>query len=359
MQTPFQIQVSNPCHEDWTNFTPTPEGGFCASCQQNVVDFTQMSDAQLMAFFRNQTSETTTCGRFRESQLERAYQLEEWFPTDDSPVPSFEIPVQYATKNIFTWKQYLKNAQNVTIAVLIMTLAEQGFGQSKVLSGKIVDAENKPIAGASLRLKGTKRGTVSDTAGTYRLAVADTSILVVSFVGYETQEVPTTKAKDIIKLAESSMGLVEVTVVGYGSTNCRAIMGGYSSIRGLNQYWFDKEASIKKQKTELLILGNPSAEENILVIPKVSYPANYQVTAEDQASEAWFVHNAFQHIEALSIYDFAGNVITTDYTKLNDGQLRLNLKHIPAGEYILRVAYTNQNCQEKMEIRLAKLVLVR
>lgn len=359
MQTPFQIQVSNPCHEDWTNFTPTPEGGFCASCQKNVVDFTQMSDAQLMAFFRNQNSENATCGRFRESQLERAYQLEEWFPTDDSPVPSFEIPVQYANKNMFTWKQYLKNAQNVTIGVLIMTLAEQGLGQSKMLSGKIVDAENKPIAGASIRLKGTKKGTTSDTAGTYRLAVADTSVLVVSFVGYETQEVPTTKAKDIIKLAESAMGLVEVTVVGYKSSSCGVRMGGYSSVRRLNQYWFDEEASIKKQKTELLILGNPSAEENILVIPKVSYPANYQVTAEDQASEAWFVHNAFQHIEALSIYDFAGNVVTTDYTKLNDGQLRLNLKHIPAGEYILRVAYTNQNCQEKMEIRLAKLVLVR
>ncbi|MFY7887713.1 MAG: carboxypeptidase-like regulatory domain-containing protein [Spirosomataceae bacterium] len=353
MQTPFQIQVSNPCHEDWTNFTPTPEGGFCASCQKNVVDFTQMSDAQLMAFFRNQTSENATCGRFRESQLERAYQLEEWFPTDDSPVPSFEIPVQYATKNIFTWKQYLKNAQNVTIGVLIMTLAEQGFGQSKILSGKIVDAGNKPIAGASIILKGTKRGTITNGDGFYKLAVPDTATIIICSFGHIKLEKkssdinPTEKLKfDIEALKE------EVVVVGYTKVKKEDVVGGKISLT-------PSKISVKKQKTELLILGNPSAEENILVVPKVSYPANYQVTAEDQASETWFVHNAFQHIEALSVYDFAGNVVTTDYTKLNDGQLQLNLKHVPAGEYILRVAYTNQNCQEKMEIRLAKLVLVR
>ena len=53
MQTNFQINISNPCHEAWEDFKATPEGGFCASCQTNVINFSDMTESQLVAYFRD------------------------------------------------------------------------------------------------------------------------------------------------------------------------------------------------------------------------------------------------------------------------------------------------------------------
>jgi hypothetical protein len=49
MKTSFQISIPTPCDEDWGKFTPTSTGGFCGSCQNNVVDFS----GQLVAYFRD------------------------------------------------------------------------------------------------------------------------------------------------------------------------------------------------------------------------------------------------------------------------------------------------------------------
>lgn len=43
----FQIAVPKPCHENWESFTKTSKGGFCASCNKEVIDFTSWSDERL------------------------------------------------------------------------------------------------------------------------------------------------------------------------------------------------------------------------------------------------------------------------------------------------------------------------
>lgn len=71
MKRPFPIQIAipSPCHEDWNKMTPTDKGRFCASCQKQVIDFTQWSDKELYEFFNKQQSKV--CGRFRATQLNR------------------------------------------------------------------------------------------------------------------------------------------------------------------------------------------------------------------------------------------------------------------------------------------------
>lgn len=72
MKQSFQLNIDNPCHEQWESFTPTSTGGFCASCQKNVIDFSEMSESQLVAFFRDRlNSSQNLCGRFKEDQLKR------------------------------------------------------------------------------------------------------------------------------------------------------------------------------------------------------------------------------------------------------------------------------------------------
>jgi hypothetical protein len=63
-----QIQIPKPCHENWNNMTPDERGRFCGSCQKIVVDFTVMSDKELLDYISNVAGQPT-CGRFSYHQL--------------------------------------------------------------------------------------------------------------------------------------------------------------------------------------------------------------------------------------------------------------------------------------------------
>lgn len=66
---PFHLNVQEPCHEDWGKMSETAGGRFCSSCTKEVVDFTGMSDAQLIQFFKQPAG--SVCGRFQAGQLDR------------------------------------------------------------------------------------------------------------------------------------------------------------------------------------------------------------------------------------------------------------------------------------------------
>src|ERR1700755_171637 len=74
MSKKIQLNIPTPCHEDWEKMTPVEKGKFCGSCQKEVVDFTNMNDAQLVAFFKKPTT-GSVCGRFMTDQLDRPLEL--------------------------------------------------------------------------------------------------------------------------------------------------------------------------------------------------------------------------------------------------------------------------------------------
>ncbi len=65
----FNISIKKPCTENWETMTPNEKGRHCFSCQKTVVDFTTMSDSQIIYYF--QTYQGKTCGRFLETQVNR------------------------------------------------------------------------------------------------------------------------------------------------------------------------------------------------------------------------------------------------------------------------------------------------
>ncbi|ANE52911.1 T9SS type A sorting domain-containing protein [Flavisolibacter tropicus] len=65
----FNLTIPKPCHENWDQMTPEDKGRFCGSCQKTVVDFTNMSDRELAAFFKKSVG--SVCGRFHQDQLNR------------------------------------------------------------------------------------------------------------------------------------------------------------------------------------------------------------------------------------------------------------------------------------------------
>lgn len=102
------------------------------------------------------------------------------------------------------------------------------------ITGKITNEKALPIAGVSIRAKNAQAAALSRTDGSYSITVSDPiAILVFSFVGYTTQEVPIGKKTVIdIVLKEQSSGLDEVVVVGYGAVKRGDITGSVSSIKG-------------------------------------------------------------------------------------------------------------------------------
>lgn len=66
----IQINIPQPCTEDWSKMTPEEQGRFCDSCQKCVVDFTGFTDEQLLNYL-NKNKNLHLCGRFKSTQLNR------------------------------------------------------------------------------------------------------------------------------------------------------------------------------------------------------------------------------------------------------------------------------------------------
>ncbi|TCR05558.1 TonB-dependent receptor [Sphingobacterium sp. JUb21] len=99
------------------------------------------------------------------------------------------------------------------------------------LSGKVVDSKGMPITGATIKIKGGTQTAVSGEGGRFQLRTADKSAtLIVSFVGYETQEVRATAANLTITMTQTMSGLDEVVVVGYGTQKKINLTGAVSSV---------------------------------------------------------------------------------------------------------------------------------
>ena len=90
--------------------------------------------------------------------------------------------------------------------------------EKKHLTGIVTDEKGEPIIGANVVEKGTTNGTVTDIDGKFSLEVDDKSMLMVSYIGYNTKNVPVSgKSSLTIDLSEDTKALDEVVVVGYGT----------------------------------------------------------------------------------------------------------------------------------------------
>jgi len=98
--------------------------------------------------------------------------------------------------------------------------------------GVVRDESGDPLPGATISVQGTTTGSVTDIDGTYSITVPEGSILVFSFIGYQTQRIPLgnqTELNVTMNLDESS--LEEVVVIGYGTQKRSDLTGAVSSVK--------------------------------------------------------------------------------------------------------------------------------
>ena len=126
----------------------------------------------------------------------------------------------------------LEKFQRLFFVALLSVLAVGAFAQSKTVSGTVLDKTGESVIGASVVVKGTTNGTITDFDGKFTLTnVPESGTIEISFVGYKTVNVAV-KGQSTIKviLEEDTETLEEVVVVGYGVQKKSDVTGALTQV---------------------------------------------------------------------------------------------------------------------------------
>lgn len=105
------------------------------------------------------------------------------------------------------------------------------YAQNYQLKGTVIDPSNEPLIGANVSVKGTTNGTITDVNGSFVLNVSPKATIVVSFMGFDSQEINVNAQKNLkIVLKENAKMLDETIVIGYGTMKKSDMTGAISSV---------------------------------------------------------------------------------------------------------------------------------
>lgn len=165
--------------------------------------------------------------------------------------------------------QLSKRAGLLLLALCSFTLM---FAQISV-TGKVTDDSKEPIIGANVMVKGGKTGTITDMNGQFRISVPkQSSVLVISFIGYATKEVTVGNKKTLdVVLKEDGVTLDEVVAVGYATVKKSDLTGSVakvdmgdltkSQVLSFDQALGGRVAGVQVVTSD----GQPGAEANIVI----------------------------------------------------------------------------------------------
>ena len=279
MQQQILLHIPRPCHEDWNKMAPVDKGKFCGSCNKQVVDFSLMSDQQILNYFSNATGKT--CGRFADDQLQRALQptrIEKtktwWFaammpllllfdkataqkknsiiketpaiikqePKQQimgkvaAPIPKDSVSIQGDVALNEELQDTLIEVYNERIDSIDL-VSSMKKNNDFIIKGKITDENGLPLSFASLIIQGKGIGTVTDSAGMFTLKfnnkMNENILLKISYVGYETKEIqvqPDSTNNENIKTIFDLDGNVIAKEIRLAPTACMPAVMGLSEV---------------------------------------------------------------------------------------------------------------------------------
>lgn len=181
MKNQFSLEINKPCLENFNQFKPTLDGGFCGSCQKEVIDFSKMNSQEVMSYFKNKNNQDV-CGKFNSNQL-KTY-------TDKSQSRkrySFWSGIGLACLSIFSF-----NTSQAQTEVTKKPSETNIKNQGKEITVKgIVSDDLGPISDISVFLQGTSIGTVTDFDGYFEFPklLKKGDILVFSHIGMESKKI--------------------------------------------------------------------------------------------------------------------------------------------------------------------------
>lgn len=266
----IQLHIPQPCNASWTMMAPNDEGRFCASCAKTVVDFSAMSDEELVHYFKNYSAQNI-CGRIKQNQLNRQLSAE--------PVPAITVASKRKTTGYFwkmaaaflmlwfkgqsgkaqgtiktalpadtTHKPYVKEDIPIMLGgIRPLPPDNQCVLPARITHLFVTDKNKKGIGHASVLLLPQNQWVVADSAGKINLPINhQVSDLKISAIGYREKQIALKKIKgNHVELEPATETMGEVVVQSSGnnrSLSCGLTMG---SVIRVNKTDLEKADSSK------------------------------------------------------------------------------------------------------------------
>ena len=277
MKQKLQLQIPEPCHENWNNMTETQQGRFCMSCKKEVIDFSVMGDKEILNYIS--TASSNMCGRVSDGQLNRDL---------ISPREPKKIGWRYwvsiaasfvlltAKSNAQGKKQKdpvvavppanIKNLPDVVLVGAIAYLPE--YKRGTVIRGRVVDEKNNPVPFASVKIKYSATGVAADADGYFVLHMKeaiDYVDLQVSSVGYKSKTIEAEKEEMESNKIEAGNIILKTqkmdTVVVTGGSSSFRITSGLMAVCVKATRYEKTKAAFKEvfAVNEIKIYPNPIA----------------------------------------------------------------------------------------------------
>lgn len=347
----FHLSIPEPCHEDWNAMTPQDQGRHCSACQKVVVDFTLMSDQEVLHYFKQKAE--NVCGRFAPHQLDRDFRDKK---------KSFGLKWKYAWNMIVSYfllagstanAQQRTASHKVTITSPVLDLKPidpdirgniiiKNDRPAKQIAGIVLDDKDKPVSFASIQIKDVG-GKAADEAGKFsfnNIHFVDSLVLMITAVGYEPKELVIRKKDTLnnlkIMLQPAVKELLPTVLVGYGiKGKVELKVTCFSTIKA------DTMVSTKAEKTGMPLNNTIRCYPNPLtagqpLIVELSMPEVGNCMMEILTIEGKFLSSMF--VDKTAAYQKV--TMSTD-------------SKWPAGMYILRINsnHFNKTYQAKIVLR--------
>jgi hypothetical protein len=197
------LSIPAPCSASWSSFTPTHNGGFCGSCSTNVVDFTKMSEAEVIAYLKNHSS---ACGRFRNDQLKTYTLLQSpQLRTGSTLLKAGLLSLLVVTLGQSALARPIENPKAETSQYIAEKKQAPNVHPDYVVRGRVIfEDDNTPLAGVNVYLKDMTTAGVAtgvDVRFEFPRKLKEGDVLVFSFIGMATKEyVVTAQAQENIEI---------------------------------------------------------------------------------------------------------------------------------------------------------------
>jgi TonB-linked SusC/RagA family outer membrane protein len=186
-----------------------------------------LQEKPLAQFFKEVESKTD----FKFTYMDNIIDLKQAVTVEENNTSLYDVLVAVSMQTQLNFVQVNENIHVKPVTGTKRNPVEVAQQQEVTVSGKVIDDTGEPLPGATITVLGTMTGTITDIDGNYSITVPDGSVLVFSFIGYESMRALVDNRSQInITLKTDMSSLDEVVVVGYGVQDKRDITGAVSSV---------------------------------------------------------------------------------------------------------------------------------
>jgi len=280
-----QLLLYNPCHEQWGDMQPNTEGRFCGSCQKTVVDFTGMSDRELLVWFAHGRS--NVCGRMTEDQLNR-----DLVPAGPPKKRGWAVWWQFLLAGLLVSSEASSQTRPSKPPV---SQSYDNTAHRQIVMGvtallppdqhiRIVDSvTQKPLRGASVQVDEDLKYFIADSAGMVVIPhqrMVRASTLKITSVGYAHAVIPVEDwmgADKVVQLVAQPVELQPATVVSYGVTSLGGTLGGMVAVRRVKRTLAEAiKDTLLCRKSPLTIYPNPVTRgASVTLSLRMDMPGSY------------------------------------------------------------------------------------